>query len=680
MGDYGYVEIEVVCANTLWCSQCKRFFHNDSDKDCPRNDKYRKAVRKEKVPGEEKGDVGEKGKGTDEILEKAVAKEKGTENPPPRPVPPPTVKAKLKVKPRKVRRQKWKKKEMRESIPKEKEVVRVDSASPQSKAASINKGKGKERDEMKQQEDGEKEEVEKGEKSEQERKEDTSPGEEGDKPGKEEEPGKLLEDGGMGSRSRDLKDSQGQDLMEIVDELDPKALELPAQNQPLTQQTPTPSTDKGNTEVMKVGKDGEGEGEMLQGENPQSEPGKEVESGKLSDDGGKGSSSSGLKDSQGQDLMEIVDNLDPEALGFPAQNQPLTQQIPTPSIEKGNTEVLEVGKVVEGEAGTLQGDNPQIDEQKIDLLFKAMDEQRKRDQKGAKRKKKSVPKLQEGLLAGQRDFGSEPTKKSRLNNGLDCFRQVFGKQSEKEEEEDPALHTGKRTQRNNKANWELSFAAPMQTLDRKDKIRKTVKQVLVPLICTTTQLGLCFLTTQTPDESLELPIVSVQNQLSEDQVVSLTQSVILKGMGAVTLLQEPRMGRYLVKLQDGEKKILHFAFLSLISLEGTKEQWLQIHPHWMPGAPFFASDTDFLRSIRLGNDLDAQQVADWLNHADAQSQIPPSGPVIYEWDSESDFQDKLEQVVSDMEKVVSDTDLVPAENRIQDTGGIDHDNGLAEQD
>ncbi|GBG87574.1 hypothetical protein CBR_g45632 [Chara braunii] len=160
---------------------------------------------------------------------------------------------------------------------------------------------------------------------------------------------------------------------------------------------------------------------------------------------------------------------------------------------------------------------------------------------------------------------------------------------------------------------------------------------------------------------------------------------------------------YLVKLQDGEKKILHFAFLSLISLEGTKEQWLQIHPHWMPAAPFFASDTDFLRGIRLGNDLDAQQVADWLNHTDAQSQIPPSGPVVYEWDSESDFQDKLEQVVSDtdlathdkleqvvsdtdlvthdkLEKVVSDTDLVPAENRIQDTGGIDHDNGLAEQD
>ncbi|GBG92887.1 hypothetical protein CBR_g57645 [Chara braunii] len=79
LGRLGYVEIEVVCANTPWCPVCRQHFHSEDDPDCPsKNKKSYAAVAKQvqkpppkKSKGSEKqGPQGGKGGGS------AVAKEK----------------------------------------------------------------------------------------------------------------------------------------------------------------------------------------------------------------------------------------------------------------------------------------------------------------------------------------------------------------------------------------------------------------------------------------------------------------------------------------------------------------------------------------------------------------------------------------------------------------------------
>ncbi|GBG90556.1 hypothetical protein CBR_g50899 [Chara braunii] len=106
MREYGYVEIEVDCADMPWCSLCRTFFHKDSDKECPRSEIYKKAVAKEKGTGKEKEEIEEKGKGKEarkekegdpNFQEKVGEKEKETEKPPPQPSPSPTELEELKA-------------------------------------------------------------------------------------------------------------------------------------------------------------------------------------------------------------------------------------------------------------------------------------------------------------------------------------------------------------------------------------------------------------------------------------------------------------------------------------------------------------------------------------------------------------------------------------------------------
>ncbi|GBG81506.1 hypothetical protein CBR_g32495 [Chara braunii] len=168
-------------------------------------------------------------------------------------------------------------------------------------------------------------------------------------------------------------------------------------------------------------------------------------------------------DGQAQGLMELVKNLDPEALGFNfVATDPLPQDQPSPPEQEVIPENSE-GKAVNTEGDPSQENGDPLDGEKIDLLFKAIDASRKGDSKTGKRKKKSAPKGQEGQNNGKRGFGSSlskpgPAKKSRLEDGSSLYRRYFdADQATEEEETVPQTAVGKRSLRNRASNVDFSF-------------------------------------------------------------------------------------------------------------------------------------------------------------------------------------------------------------------------------
>ncbi|GBG84260.1 hypothetical protein CBR_g38231 [Chara braunii] len=222
LGEYGYVEIEVVCADTPWCSLCKRFFHTDSDNDCSRSRKYKNAVVKEKGAGKEKEGSVDKGKDKEvrvdkeedpNFQEKVGEKEKEVEKPPTQPSPSATERSKIKLKATKARRQKWKKKEKRDKSPKDREEGNSESASSLKNGKVEVQGKEKEGDVPKGAEEGGMEKT-KGEEAGQSLVEGGTSVTEGLKSGKEKEMQKLMEKGGADEESSRQRDNQ-----EALDEL-----------------------------------------------------------------------------------------------------------------------------------------------------------------------------------------------------------------------------------------------------------------------------------------------------------------------------------------------------------------------------------------------------------------------------------------------------------------------------
>ncbi|GBG67811.1 hypothetical protein CBR_g934 [Chara braunii] len=148
--DKGFVEVDVVCAGTPWCSKCRRYFHRDSDVGCPAKQKAHEKNPTEKAPSQkENSPVKEKDPQKEKLSTKGILlEEKEIISSKKGPAPDKEDKPRWELvarnpkngRKRKINKKSWSRKDSRggtKSIPSTKEVSSKDDAEPSGKLPEV---------------------------------------------------------------------------------------------------------------------------------------------------------------------------------------------------------------------------------------------------------------------------------------------------------------------------------------------------------------------------------------------------------------------------------------------------------------------------------------------------------------------------------------------------------------
>ncbi|GBG84388.1 hypothetical protein CBR_g38361 [Chara braunii] len=555
------MNIDAVCASSPWCKVCRKFFHKDTDKDCPSKDKKRPSKGKDN-----KEDKGKEEKEKEHEGKKGKEKEKETE--------------------------KGNEKE------KEKEEEKGKGGSEDEAVTVMGKGdKGKDGKEVdkgdKIQEKDKEEERRASEDKEMKDKEEKA---DGDRGGEKEALGKLKghkdikgrkkslwrEKRRMAEGKKDVPPPGGERGVEekgqgenIQMEVEPVQIELkinPSQVQLIDNNAKVPAPEDtvvvaAAAELLAKAAEAFAAAAAAAAPNPSNRS--KTRTGKLK--------------FPNSDAPPPLDSSTPYVLGDiqkrtsgnknqKVQHSPVLNQPPV--TPPSGSVALTVDGTVQDSAICVMGENA--------LRLSKKSEEVVDDQGSAQDMLEfMVPGLfQEGIVHFDpaEDSGIvfmlNPNKRAKSNDSIPI--PTMEEQAMGDPREMPAILAVpviKRKPSTRKAKKTLIQGPPMFTLGKGDKSASPSLEIFVPLICSDTPQGVMALTMIAQDESLSLPSITVQSALSDELLIKMASEQVLFNEGSCVLLQKPRMGRYLAVLPDNSKVLVHLAFMSLTWLSDEYEGW-----------------------------------------------------------------------------------------------------------
>ncbi|GBG66525.1 hypothetical protein CBR_g63107 [Chara braunii] len=567
LSEFGYVDIEVVCADTPWCPDCRRFFHSAGDPDCPTNKRKKTYPQKSKgkAPVEEESEK-EKDKGNGRRKQKEkTSKQKvdqtfqpqnksgggrddhKTQN-----------KENLSESSKGWQMVVWRGRKKMTYMPKGDANLAGDEATkavdkPGDKAGESEEGQAdKTAKEKDWEEEGGKEDIR--------QKPQTEAEEEGD--GKKIDDSEQMDEDGENEEDALIRKKKGDNKAEATDR-DLRDMDSMRKANPFWKPVPDSSSDKGQTEKPLVENLGEDEvstknerifiidDEDILGEGNEAEEkmkghrvvpeGEDEEVEEEEEERGTGEKSEA--ESGEESDRDLLGFMGKELEGDPqGQTKSSAEKTDVPDLRSGPS--TPVGEKTAGLGSFKIYDN---------LFFRPVpsvsEPQHLQHPEGIS------PSILGGsgtLQRGGRRWndtlkGDSPSKRKKVLEG-----RGVGSYSAGHRVSTTAIlpldltKTRKRSFLHQTGGKQLSFAGPMKTLTKRDKVKGPAKSYLAPLICSETPLGTMVLTRILTNEALEIPVIQVNSPPTEGEVLDLTKRHVLNHTRSVSIL--PTMKRMKISM------------------------------------------------------------------------------------------------------------------------------------
>ncbi|GBG76824.1 hypothetical protein CBR_g23040 [Chara braunii] len=161
---------------------------------------------------------------------------------------------------------------------------------------------------------------------------------------------------------------------------------------------------------------------------------------------------------------------------------------------------------------------------------------------------------------------------------------------------------------------ELSLAGPMKTITKADKTKGPIKQFLIPLIISESAVGLVLLTRITSEDGLEISAIPVIAAPSNEEAVELAKRHVMNQTGSVAVLPSFKMNRYLSQKHQLPPVVFHMALMGIRTICDNFEKWCELEVHWIPLRDFLTGNTDSIEKLQMPVERSGGVLLEWLRY------------------------------------------------------------------